>query len=217
MMNASPVDVVAKLQAAPYAKEFRAAFGASVFDNPDNACESILTALAKYQDENPEFDPFTSNYDYFLPGRADLSQQELGGLALYVAEDKGNCAACQRGNCNEDGSPPLFTDFTYDNFRGPGNSEIPATVDAFADRIGLSGRTDLCGAFKAPKLRNVAITVPYFNNGKLKTLKEGVAFYVRHTSEKPYDRTPGQARALNEQEIDDLIAFLATLTDGYQP
>ena len=47
-------------------------------------------------------------------------------------------------------------------------------------------------------LRNATITVPYFHNGKLKTLKEVVAFYVRHTSEKPYDRTPGQAPALNE-------------------
>ena len=47
-------------------------------------------------------------------------------------------------------------------------------------------------------LRNATITVPYFHNSKLKTLKEVVAFYVRHTSEKPYDRTPGQAPALNE-------------------
>ncbi|MEO6023027.1 MAG: hypothetical protein ABIP64_07920 [Burkholderiales bacterium] len=35
-----------------------------------------------------------------------------------------------------------------------------------------------------------------------------------NSSEKPYDRILGQAPALNEQEIDDVIAFLNTLTDG---
>lgn len=134
----------------------------------------------------------------------------------------------------------------------PRNNDIPANADASyfdlglcgPDRTDLAARTDLCGAFKVPSLRNVAITAPYFHNGKFQTLKEVVRFYVRrdtnpeewypgassgkfddlppayranvNVSEKPYDRTLGQTPALNEQEIDDLIAFLATLTDGYQ-
>ncbi|HMM58477.1 MAG TPA: hypothetical protein PKD77_12925, partial [Rudaea sp.] len=38
-----------------------------------------------------------------------------------------------------------------------------------------------------------------------------------NTSEAPYDRKPGQAPALSDAEIDDVVAFLKTLTDGYDP
>jgi cytochrome c peroxidase len=254
MANADAADVVDKLRAAPYAEEFRAVFGASVFDDAARAFDSALAALATYQNEDPEFNPFTSKYDYFLKGQAALSDQEIRGLALFFGEDKGNCAACHPGTRNDDGSPPLFTDFTYDNLGVPRNSDILANNDAAyfdlglcgPDRTDLAGRRELCGAFKVPTLRNVAITAPYFHNGRFQTLKEVVAFYVRrdtnpeewypagaagvdkfndlpaelrgnvNTSEKPYDRTLGQAPALNEQEIDDLVAFLQTLTDGYQ-
>ena len=36
-------------------------------------------------------------------------------------------------------------------------------------------------------------------------------------TEAPYNRVPGHAPALSEREIDDLIAFLDTLTDGFRP
>lgn len=254
MANANTADVVNKLRAAPYAEEFRAAFGADVFDDIPRAFDSALAALAIYQNEDPEFNPFTSKYDYFLKGQAALSDQEIRGLALFFGEDKGNCAACHPGKRNDDGSPPLFTDFTYDNLGVPRNGDIAANNDAAyfdlglcgPDRTDLAARHELCGAFKVPTLRNVAITAPYFHNGKFRTLREVVAFYVRrdtnpeewypvgvtgidkfndlpaelrgnvNTSEKPYDRAPGQAPALSAQEIDDLVAFLQTLTDGYQ-
>lgn len=255
MANADAADVVNKLRAAPYAEEFRSVFGADIFDNSDRAFESALAAIATYEDEDPEFNPFTSKYDFFLNGQASLTEQELRGLVLYFAEGKGNCAACHPGSRNEDGSPPLFTDFTYDNLGVPRNNDIPANNVSThfdlglcgPDRTDLSSRNDLCGAFKVPTLRNVGVTAPYFHNGKFATLKEVVAFYVRrdtnpeewypasglgidkfndlpaefranvNRSEKPYDRSPGQAPALNTQEIDDLVAFLQTLTDGYQP
>jgi cytochrome c peroxidase len=38
-----------------------------------------------------------------------------------------------------------------------------------------------------------------------------------NTTEVPYDRHPGDAPALSPSEIDDVVAFLQTLTDGYQP
>ena len=112
-------------------------------------------------------------------------------------------------------------------------------------RKDLAGRRDLCGAFKVPTLRNVSRTAPYFHNGAFDTLREAVDFYVRrdtepgvwypesaaglrkfddlpaglegavNTSEVPYDRAPGDAPALTPAEIDDVVAFLATLDDGY--
>ncbi|MCO5109008.1 MAG: cytochrome-c peroxidase, partial [Burkholderiaceae bacterium] len=38
-----------------------------------------------------------------------------------------------------------------------------------------------------------------------------------NTSEAPYNRRPGDAPALSDSEVDDVIAFLNTLSDGYQP
>jgi cytochrome c peroxidase len=116
------------------------------------------------------------------------------------------------------------------------------------DRTDLADRTDLCGAFKVPTLRNVATRKVFFHNGQFKTLRDALRFYVRrdtnpdqfypidddgtarkfddlpihlrgnvNTTEVPYDRLPGEAPRLNEDELSDVEAFLGTLTDGYVP
>src|SRR6185312_13540665 len=157
---------------------------------------------------------------------------------------------------NADGSPPMFTDFTYDNLGVPRNPDIPANADPSyydlglcgPDRTDLTNRTELCGAFKVPTLRNIATRKVFFHNGEFKTLRDALRFYVRrdtnpeefypigsdghaqkfndlplqyranvNTAEGPYNRTLGMAPALSDAEIDDLIQFLNTLTDGYTP
>ena len=89
------------------------------------------------------------------------------------------------------------------------------------------------GKFKIPSLRNCAITAPYEHNGVFKTLKEVVMFnnmrdvpeagypppevpqnVHRHMGNMP--RTFGRL-GLTEQQVDDIVAFLQTLTDGYTP
>lgn len=100
-----------------------------------------------------------------------------------------------------------------------------------------------CGWFKTPTLRNVAQTAPYMHNGRFATLREAVAFYATRDTHpdrwypdgvkfddlppalrgsvdvetRPYHRRPTQRPALNDEEIDDIVAFLHTLTDGYAP
>ena len=112
-------------------------------------------------------------------------------------------------------------------------------------RKDLAAPHDLCGAFKVPTLRNIARTAPYFHNGSFDNLRDVVNFYVRrdtdpglwypksatgsrksddlpeqhqsavNESEVPYDRMPGETPALTPAEIDDVVAFLKTLDDGY--
>ncbi len=85
------------------------------------------------------------------------------------------------------GEPPLFTDFSYDNLGVPRNAAIPANDDPTYFDLGLCGpfrddlatARDLCGAFKVPTLRNIALTAPYFHNGRFATLAQALAFYVR--------------------------------------
>ena len=256
MANGDAATVVSKLAIASYANDFRTLFGNDVFDDANGAFLRARFALEAYERAAPDLHPFDSKYDFFLAGKVMLAPAELRGFALYNRPDKGNCAGCHPSMRGSDGSPPLFTDYTYDNLGVPRNAEIAANGDPAyfdlglcgPDRADLADRTDLCGAFKVPTLRNVATRQVFFHNGLFKTLRDALHFYVRrdtnpdefypldadgvvmkfddlpadlhknvNTSEVPYDRNPGQAPRLDEAEIDDLIAFLGTLTDGYDP
>ncbi len=255
MANASKADLIALLQRTPYAEQFKKVFGDTIMSDPDAAMARMTFALQQYQLEDPAFHPYDSKYDQVLAGKVALDASEQRGLALFNNPDKGNCAACHTSTKTANGGNPLFTDFTYDNVGVPRNAEIPATADpqyndfglCGPDRTDLTGRTELCGAFKVPTLRNVAAKHVFFHNGKFNNLKDVVTFYVRrdtnpeqwypkaadgsvikfndvppayrgnvNISEVPYDRTPGMEPALSAQEIDDVVHFLGTLTDGYK-
>jgi cytochrome c peroxidase len=106
----------------------------------------------------------------------------------------------------------------------------------------------LCGAFKVPTLRNVALTAPYMHNGVFANLRDVVEFYATrdtnpgkwyphnddgsvikfndlppdlhanvNTTEAPLDRRESDQPRMNDAEIDAVVAFLLTLTDGYKP
>jgi cytochrome c peroxidase len=252
MANDSVEDVIAKLAKASYAADFRKVFGDDIFSRPQDAYDRIKVALQALQQESPAFAPFSSKYDEFLRGKATLTAAEQRGLVLFNAPAKGNCAACHPSAKGADGSFPLFTDFSYDALGVPRNPKLKTIQDdpSFHDLglcavAGFEGRTDLCGAFKVPSLRNVAARNTFFHNGRFTDLREVLRFYVtRDTSpelwypkaadasvlkfddlpeiyrrnvnrtEAPYNRQAGDAPALSEAEIDDLLAFLKTLTDA---
>lgn len=256
MAMPSKAAVVAKLAQAAYADEFKRVFGSDIFTRTDDAYERIKLALQAYEKEDTDFRPFSSKYDEFLRGKAALSTQELRGLALFNSPTKGNCAGCHPSGKGSDGSHPLFTDFTYDNLGVPRNDELAVNADPSFFDLGLcarpsgelASRNDLCGAFKVPSLRNVALRQALFHNGRFKNLKDALTFYVQrdtnpekfyplrgdgsvdkfndlpaaykanvNTTEVPYNRKPGDAPALSDAEIDDVIAFLKTLNDGWTP
>jgi cytochrome c peroxidase len=187
MANATKADVVARLNKAAYADEFRAVFGAAIFDNAEQAFSRIVFALQQFEKEDQRFQPFDSKYDQFLAGKVALSGAELRGLALFNNPAKGNCAACHTSARGANGSAPLFTDFSYDNLGVPRNTRIPASNDPAyfdlglcgPDRTDLAARQDLCGAFKVPTLRNVATRKAFFHNGVFTNLTDVVRFYVR--------------------------------------
>ena len=233
MANPDEKAVVDKVRHSEYADLFRTVFGAVAFKDPNETYGMIAEAIAAYE-ESHELNPFNSKYDFFLAGKVSMTEQEKRGLELFEAEEKGNCAACHPSQPSADGTPPLFTDFTYDNLGAPKNPENPFyylpekfNPDGinFID-LGLGGvleKPSEIGKFKVPSLRNVAKTGPYFHNGFFKNLRQVVVFYnTRDVGPWPppevgvnVNRDELGDLGLTEQEIDDIVAFLHTLTDGY--
>ncbi|MHC4557803.1 MAG: cytochrome-c peroxidase [Planctomycetota bacterium] len=235
MANPDEKTVVEKVRKSEYADLFREVFGAAAFKDPSQTYDMIAEAIAAYE-KSRELNQFNSKYDLYLAGKVALTEQELRGLKLFEDEQKGNCAECHPSKPGDDGTPPLFTDFTYDNLGAPKNPEnpfyyLPKELNPdgvyFID-LGLGGELNKPsenGKFKVPSLRNVAKTAPYLHNGIFKNLRQVVVFYnTRDVGPWP----PPEVRAnvnrdelgdlgLTEQEIDDIVAFMLTLTDGYNP
>ena len=133
-----------------------------------------------------------SKFDRYLRGEIQLTQEELNGYLLFVTEDGADCFHCHGG-----GSNALFTtNLLYNN--------------------GLD--SEYHGNFKAPTLRNIALTAPYMHDGRYHTLAEVVDFYsdsVQYSeqiSPLMHHVMQGGVR-LTAQEKAQLIAFLNTLTE----
>lgn len=111
--------------------------------------------------------------------------------------------------------------------------------------LGLGGalnKREEDGKFKVPTLRNIALTAPYMHNGYFRTLRGSVVFYNDRDA-KPRCASDWVSEAdalkqrcwpapevaanvndeelgnlgLSDAEIDDIVAFMHTLTDGWQP
>jgi cytochrome c peroxidase len=255
MANASPAAFVEKLRRTRYADEFRRLFGDAVFSDLGNAFGGALEAFEAHQQSYLEFYPYSSKYDAYLVGKAGLAAAERRGLRLFEDPAKGNCARCHISERANDGTPPQFTDYGLVALGVPRNPAIPANKNPAYFDLGLCGplrrdfrdRTEYCGRFMTPTLRNVATRQVFFHNGAVHTLREAVAFYAeRDTSpekwyprdaagqvrkfddlparyranvetEPPFGGRPGDPPPLSDAEIDDIVAFLDTLTDGYRP
>lgn len=83
--------------------------------------------------------------------------------------------------------------------------------------VGPDTRVAVDGAFKTPGLRNVELTGPYFHNGGQATLRQVVDFYNRggDFARENHENLDADIRplGLDEQQKEDLVAFLLSLTD----
>ena len=201
------------------------------------AFNNIATALA-YFERSDTFSAFTSKYDYYLKGQATLTASEMNGLNLFNDTLKAMCGNCHLTTPDAVSGKVLFTDFSYENDGVPRNPDnpyysIPSTYNAFGSNyidLGLGdfvNDSDNYGTFRTPTLRNIALTAPYFHNGCFSTLEQVVHFYnTRDVAGSGFaapeyaptiDHTETGNQHLTAQEEADIVAFLKTLTDGYQP
>jgi len=235
MNNGSKAVVAAKLRQSYYVKDLQRLFGEAVIADDATLYKAFTDALVAYQ-RSAVVNPFSSKYDAYLAGTVNLTAQEARGLALFEDPEKANCSACHSSRSSH-AQPPLFTDYTYDNLGVPKNTSSPFLHQARefnpegSARIDLglydvSGREQDKGKFKVTTLRNIAVTGPYKHNGLFKTLHEVVDFYNSRDVNPKWGK-PEVAKNMNteelgdlklsDEEMDDLVVFMQTLTDGYQP
>jgi cytochrome c peroxidase len=190
-MNSTPERTLETLNSIPeYVDRFAAAFpGESdpvTFENMARAIEAFEATLV-----TPG-----SRFDLFLGGdEGELTDHERLGLELFM--DRG-CVACH-GGLNAGGTAY----FPFGLVEKP-NAEILPPGDR--GRFEVTRSEGDSYVFKAPALRNVELTAPYFHSGKVWDLSDAVA--VMSTAQLGTELTPADAGAIT--------AFLRTLT-GEQP
>jgi len=194
--------IVLKVAKSSYAYLFEEIWGPGALNfvkDVEGVYERIARAISAYE-KSAEVNPFSSKYDAFLAGTAELTEQEAWGLELF--EGKAMCSACHLSRPDESGNPPLFTDFTFDNLGIPKNPANPIysappsfNPDGF-DRVdlGLGGflmsagyPVDMyepeMGKHKVPTLRNVdkrpyeGFVKVFGHNGYFRSLEEITHFY----------------------------------------
>jgi cytochrome c peroxidase len=185
-MDGGSIEIIAeKLRNAPYAKKFAALFGERIFKDARLLVAEATFAVSRYQIEEPSFHPYTSKYDYWLEGRARMSEAEMRGLRLFNDPEKANCAGCHSSQPSREGLPPRFTDTQYEALGTPRNLALADTRDPGYFDLGVCGpirkdladQTQFCGMFKTPTLRNTAVRRTFLHNGVFHTLQEVMDFY----------------------------------------
>ncbi len=153
----------------------------------------LLDALATFQ---RSLTTPNSAFDKYLGGETHaLTTNELNGYRLF--KDFG-CASCHQGS-NIGGN--MFQKFGI--FSGPPAAN--AENDGDLGRFTLTGKEADKGVFRVPSLRNVAVTAPYFHDGRVSTLAEAVSIMARSQL----------GRTLTPNDTESLVAFLNTLTGEY--
>lgn len=190
-MNNTPEQVVKTLNSIPdYVGLFKKAFPGEkdpvTFDNMAKVIEVFEATLT-----TPD-----SPFDQYLKGKKKaLDGKQAAGLKLFI--DRG-CVACH-GGVNLGGTGY----FPFGVVEKPAENILPL---ADKGRFAVTNTARDEYVFRAPSLRNVAITYPYFHSGVVWSLKEAVAVM-------------GSAQfgiKLNDDETEAIAAFLGSLT-GKQP
>jgi len=242
MHNPNMKTVVQSVRRAEFAGLFKEVFGGSSLKDVEQAYGYVAQALAAYM-RSPEVNPFTSKYDYWKKGQAEYTESELRGYQLFTGMGA-KCFNCHsepyftnfgHQNLGTPRNPELPYYFLPPWLNPDGENYIDRGLGDFLRSAGYPEEQAVKedGKFKIPSLRNCAVTAPYAHNGYHQTLRELVVFNntrdlpeanwpapeVPETVHRHPMAMPGTLGrlGLNDQQIDDIVAFLYTLTDGYVP
>ncbi|MCC6515561.1 MAG: c-type cytochrome [Chitinophagales bacterium] len=226
MNNISFSNVSSKLKRAPYYNQLEKLFGKEVLSDSQMIVFYATMCLEAFELSH-QVNQFTSKFDYYLAGKIKLSEQEMRGMEIFNDTTKSKCSLCHLSEPTPYASTKkiIFTDYSYDNLGLPKNplqQHLP--IDSGLAKFEMNNPIEV-GRFKTPTLRNIEKTAPYMHSGIFKDLEEVMEFYNERDVNQKFAH-PEVASTINKddlgdlkltkQEINDIIAFLKTLTDGYR-
>lgn len=190
LMNTTWPELLAKLQAdANYVTNFNTTYARGLTP------ATVLDALASF--ERSLLTP-NARFDRYLRGeRHVLTQSEQQGYHLFKSY---GCVACHQG-INVGGN--MYQQFGV--FAEPGGARGPAAVVDMG-RYAVTAEPRDREVFRVPSLRNVAVTAPYFHDGRESTLEGAVNTMAKVQL----------GRTLRREEIGLIVQFLRTLTGEHQ-
>ncbi len=178
-----------------YKEHFQKAFGA-----PPSK-DTITKAIAAFE---RTILSGNSPYDKYMNGdKTALSEDAIAGMGLF--KGKGLCASCH--------IPPLFSGGGFYN-AGVGMDEENPDIG----RMKVSNLAADKGAFRVPALREVENTSPYFHDGSVEKLEDAVEFMTSGGQDNPNLHPlfrALKAQTFSEKEIQQLVAFLKSLSGEY--
>ena len=194
-MNLSWPEAMDKLNADDnYPDLFFNAFGIRKIDSL-----MVVKAIAQFE---RTLISSNSKWDKYLRGEVQITQAEAKGFEIFFTE-KGDCFHCH--------STILFTDNLFHN---------NGLDTEFSDKglFDVSQDPNDIGKFKSPTLRNIELTAPYMHDGRFATLEDVLEFYSHDVQFSPtidplMKKVEQGGIQLTDEEKENLIAFLKTLTD----
>jgi cytochrome c peroxidase len=209
-----PPALARRLRASTYADGMKRWVGAEAWKDDRRVTNHAFRALAEFLKE-PMFRPFDARIDDYLGGdKTALNKAERRGFDVFKWH--GKCAECHLLGTGQ-WPQPLLSDYGYDNVGAPSRGEPDPGL------AGHTGQPGELGQFRAPSLRNVALTAPYLHNGSIATLKEVMEFYNKRDLEPArwgptdYPATVNHDDlgnlGLSDQQIDDLTTLMDAFTD----
>ncbi len=193
-MDSSILEAIDKIgEENEYRDLFRKAFG-----DEDITPERIYRSIAQY-----EYTLISSNSKYDKVKRNEgemFTENEERGYRIFQQK----CISCH--------STELFTDQSFRNVGFPLNPDANE-----AGRARVTGNPEDYMSFRVPSLRNTEYTAPYGSLGQFPTLKAVLDYFDSGVLDAgnldPILKENGNRIALSEQEKEDIISFLKTLSD----
>lgn len=216
-------ELLARLRAdALYPAMFRAAFSQSAEAiTVDNVTKAIATFERSILSANSPYDRFTRGE------RGAMSAQAVRGMQLYFGE-RLECFHCHGGFNLSDAVVSANTRFEETPFHNTALYNVDGMGAYPSENTGvfeITQRPQDMGRFRAPTLRNIAVTAPYMHDGSIATLDGVIDHYAvggRRIAEGPNagngNMSPLRSEFVRGFEISaseraELIAFLNALTD----
>ncbi len=185
---------------------------------------TIIRSIAAFQRSIVSAD---SRYDRYLHGKVRLSTSETRGMNLFMGE-QAECHHCHGSFIFNDQATYVGAAAETPAFHNTGLYNLGGT-GAFPEPnrgvFEVTGRRADMGRFRAPSLRNVALTAPYMHDGSVATLADAIDHYAAGGRVIPEGLLAGDGRKnpfkdpliagieLSARDRADLVAFLEALTD----